>query len=103
MTEITFITIAGNEVRANVPVGMSLMRGAIEAGIDEIRAECGGVAACGTCKIILDDAHLSKLPPACAIEGSMLEDDPPGYRLSCQILVDPKMEYLVVRVATAEY
>lgn len=103
MPEITFITTTGNEVRADIPPGTSLMRGAIEAGIDEIRAECGGVASCGTCKIILDDASQGKVPLVSAIEGSMLEDDPAGYRLSCQIVVDPTMDGLVIRVADAEY
>ncbi|GLJ00643.1 2Fe-2S iron-sulfur cluster-binding protein [Sphingobium sp. BS19] len=103
MPEIVFITTAGDEVRVGVPVGMSLMRGAIESGIDEIRAECGGVASCGTCKIILDEANQGKIAPASAIEGSMLEDDPSGYRLSCQIVVDAAMDGLVVRVAPAEY
>ena len=103
MPEITFITTTGAEMRANIPVGLSLMRGAIEAGVDEIRAECGGVASCGTCKIILDEAGQTKVPPASAIEGSMLEDDPAGYRLSCQLVVDAAMDGLVVRVAPAEY
>jgi len=103
MPEITYITLAGEPVKAHVPLGMSLMRGAIEAGIDDIRAECGGVASCGTCKIIVDDAHQGRLPPVGAIEGSMLEDDPAVYRLSCQILVDASMDGLIVRVATSEY
>ena len=33
----------------------------------------------------------------------MLEDDPAGYRLSCQLVVDAAMDGLVVRVAPAEY
>lgn len=103
MPEIIFITTTGDEIRASIPVGTTLMRGAIESGIDDIRAECGGVASCGTCKIILDDGNLGRIPPASAIEGSMLEDDPSGYRLSCQIVVDPAMDGLVVRVAPAEY
>ncbi|MBB3983667.1 2Fe-2S ferredoxin [Sphingobium fontiphilum] len=75
MPEITFITLAGEAVKAHVPLGMTLMRGAIEAGIDDIRAECGGVASCGTCKIIVDDADQGRLPPASILEGSMLEDE----------------------------
>lgn len=103
MPYIIFVTTASAEIRADIPVGMSLMRGAIESGIRDIRAECGGVASCGTCKIILGDANHSNIPPASAIESSMLEDDPPGWRLSCQIVVDPDMDGLVVRVAPAEY
>ncbi len=103
MPEIRFITTAGDEIETDIPVGMSLMRGAIEAGIDEILAECGGVASCGTCKIILDEANRARIPPASDIEGSMLEDDPPGYRLSCQIEVTPEMDGLVVSIAPMEY
>ncbi len=103
MPEIIFITTRENEIRADVPVGTTLMQGALDAGVDEIRAECGGVASCGTCKIILDEASRGRLPPTTAIEGSMLEDDPEGYRLSCQIVVEPGMDGLVVRVAAAEY
>ena len=82
MPEITFITTSGEVIRTSIPVGTTLMRGAIESGIDDIRAECGGVASCGTCKIILDESNQGKVPPVSAIEGSMLEDDPSGSRLS---------------------
>ena len=103
MPKITFVTQDGDKILADIPVGVSLMHGAVDAGIDDILAECGGVASCGTCKIILDDENSAKLPAASAIEGSMLEDDPPGWRLSCQVVVDPEMEGLVVRVAPTEY
>ena len=75
----------------------------IEAGIDEIFAECGGVASCGTCKIVLDEANLARIPAVSDIEGSMLEDDPAGYRLSCQIEVTPEMDGLVVNIAPTEF
>jgi 2Fe-2S ferredoxin len=103
MPEITFVTTAGEEITKEIPVGLSLMRGAVEAGTNDILAECGGVASCGTCKIILDEANAGRIPPADAFEGSMLEDDPEGWRLSCQIIVDDTLEGLVVRLAPTEY
>lgn len=102
MPKIRFITTTHEEVETDIPVGMTLMRGAIEAGIDEILAECGGVASCGTCKIILDEANHAGIPPASDIEFSMLEDDPTGYRLSCQIEVGPDMDGLVIHCAPPE-
>ena len=62
MPEITFVTTAGEEITKEIPVGLSLMRGAVEAGINDILAECGGVASCGTCKIILDEANAGRIP-----------------------------------------
>ena len=103
MPEITYITLAGEVVKAHVPLGMTLMRGAIEAGIDFVPAGGGGRAPCRSSTILVDATDPTRLPPASTIEGSMLEDDPAGYRLSCQILVDPAMDGLIVRVATSEY
>ena len=103
MPQIHFIKTTGEEIETEVPVGVNLMRGAIEAGIDEIFAECGGVASCGTCKIVLDAENLARVPAVSDIEGSMLEDDPAGYRLSCQIEVGPEMDGLVVRIAPTEF
>lgn len=103
MPNITFVHPDGTEQIIDIPEKMSLMRGAIEHGVDEIVAECGGVASCGTCKIVLDARSRAIAPPPSDIESSLLEDDPEGWRLSCQIAVTAEMEGLVVQLPASQF
>jgi ferredoxin, 2Fe-2S len=67
-----------------------------------IKAECGGACACGTCHVYVDDAWLDRLVPPSEEEEAQL-DVAPGVeansRLSCQILMRPDLDGLVVRLA----
>ena len=53
--------------------GQSLMRAAVEAGIDGIKADCGGVMSCATCHVIVDEAWAARLRPPSRDEEAMLE------------------------------
>jgi len=70
-------------------------------GLD-IKAECGGAAACATCHVHVDAAWAAKLPPPSDEEIGRLDDAfdvTAASRLSCQILLTPAMDGLRLRLA----
>jgi 2Fe-2S ferredoxin len=68
-----------------------------------IKAECGGACACGTCHVYVDAAWMDRLVPPTAEEIERLEEDAfeveANSRLSCQILMRPDFDGLVVTLA----
>ena len=102
MPSITYIH--PNEAREvlDVPVGTSVMRAAILNGIDGIVAECGGEMMCATCHVYVDEPQLDLTPPQSDDEKAMLEftasERRPNSRLSCQLVVTPEMDGLVVHL-----
>jgi 2Fe-2S ferredoxin len=83
------------------------MRAALAAGIDGIAADCGGVLSCATCHVVVASAWAARLPAPGADEDAMLEmtaaPREPNSRLSCQIVLAPELDGLVVRVAATQY
>jgi len=67
-----------------------------------IKAECGGAAACATCHVHVDPRWATLLPPPNDEEIDMLDaafDVTETSRLSCQILLTPDMDGLRLRLA----
>ncbi|HEY4958794.1 MAG TPA: 2Fe-2S iron-sulfur cluster-binding protein [Caldimonas sp.] len=87
--------------------GQSLMRAAVEAGIDGIKADCGGVMSCATCHVIVDEAWAARLPPPSRDEEAMLEmtaaPRQPTSRLSCQIALDDDLDGLTATLPDTQY
>jgi 2Fe-2S ferredoxin len=100
MPKITYIHPNGAQTVLDVPVGTSVMRGAILNGVDGIVAECGGEMMCATCHVYVDEARLAETPAQSDDEKAMLEftasERRPNSRLSCQLVVTPELEGLVV-------
>lgn len=94
------------EVRA-VADGRSLMKVAVEAGLDAIAADCGGVLTCATCHVIVPPSWLPRLDPMSADEDTMLDytavPRQPGSRLSCQIRLRPELDGLQVELPQRQY
>lgn len=106
MTRITFIEHDGREELVEAEGGLSVMKAAANAGVAGIAADCGGNAACGTCRIYVDAEWAAQLPPIGASEREMLEftgDETPGVRLSCQIAVTPALDGLVARLPKSQH
>ena len=101
MPKITYISHSGVSNIIEVPMGMSVMEGGVRNGIDEIVAECGGSCLCATCHVYVDEKWLSILDPIAEDENAMLESTAAerlsNSRLSCQLIVKPIFEGLIVR------
>jgi 2Fe-2S ferredoxin len=102
MPNVTYISHQGETHTVNVPVGTSVMEGAVKNGIDGIVAECGGACMCATCHVYVDPAWLDKLQPIGEEQEEMLgvtaAERKPNSRLSCQIEMKPELEGLIVRM-----
>lgn len=75
-----------------VPPGTSVMRAAINTGVEGIVAECGGQLMCATCHAYVDEKCLGSLPEISDEEEEMLEAtseerDVKHSRLSCQLVM----------------
>jgi 2Fe-2S ferredoxin len=101
MPEVTYIQPDDTAVTLEVPAGTSLMRGAVDAAVEGIEAQCGGMCSCATCHCYVDPAWLGRLPPPSAGEMLMLTnvaaERRTNSRLSCQINSDASLDGIVVR------
>lgn len=99
---VTYISFTGDTHQIAVPVGDSVMEGAVKNGIDGIVAECGGACMCATCHVYVDEAWLGRLNPMDETEAEMLNataaERRANSRLSCQIPVTKELDGLIVRM-----
>ena len=100
MPRVTYIDTAGKQTTLDIAVGTSVMQAAVFNGVDGIVAECGGSCMCATCHVYVQEDQLALCPPIQPDEEAMLEGTAsprrPNSRLSCQLVVSPEMEGLVV-------
>jgi len=101
MPKITYIEHSGKEHQIEMPVGYSIMEGAIKNSVPGIDADCGGSCACATCHVYVDEKFLSKVPKAQESEQDMIDfiqDANKSSRLSCQIMITNDLDGIVVRM-----
>ena len=100
MPRVTYISHDGKERTLEVPIGTSVMQGAVLNGVDGIVAECGGSCMCATCHVYVREDQLSMVPAMQTDEDAMLEGTAsprlPNSRLGCQLVVSAEMDGLVV-------
>lgn len=106
MPVVKFITPDGDTREVEVEVGTSLMQAAVDNGIDQIVAECGGSCSCATCHCYIDEAWMDKVGGPSDMEKDMLDcvlEPKETSRLSCQVTVTEELDGLVVRLPEAQY
>ena len=108
MPKITYIEHGGREHPVDVPVGKSVMHGAVENNVPGIDADCGGECACATCHVYVDAglARHDRIAGPGSQEASMLSFaavTQPDSRLSCQIPVTDALDGLVVRMPEGQH
>ena len=108
MPKVTYIEYNGKEHVVELPVGRSVMRGAVDNNIPGIDADCGGECACATCHVDVDEAWLAKtgVPQEGSQEASMLSFAAlaqPNSRLSCQIEMREALDGLIVRLPEGQH
>jgi ferredoxin, 2Fe-2S len=108
MPKVTYVEFDGTAYEVDVPVGTSIMRGAVDNNVPGIDADCGGECACATCHVYVDAAWLAKtgLPAPGSQEASMLSFAAvaqPDSRLSCQIRMTADLDGLLVRMPEGQH
>lgn len=87
--------------------GRSLMKAAVDAGVDGIDADCGGNLTCATCHVYVQAPWQDRLPPVSPDEDTMLDytaaERLPSSRLSCQIPLVPELDGLNVDVPARQF
>jgi 2Fe-2S ferredoxin len=101
MPKVIYIEYSGKEHQIDLPIGFSIMEGAIKNSIAGIDADCGGSCACATCHVYVDEKYLSKIPTAQEAEKDMLDfvnETNNSSRLSCQIMMNNELDGIIVRM-----
>jgi 2Fe-2S ferredoxin len=102
MARVTYISQDDKATTLDIPIGTSVMQAAVMHGVDGIVAECGGSCMCATCHVYVREEQLAMTPPMQPDEDAMLEGTAsprrPNSRLSCQLVVSPEMDGLVVQL-----
>jgi 2Fe-2S ferredoxin len=104
---VHLVDAAGARRTLAAHTGQSLMRAAVDAAVDEIKGDCGGVMTCATCHVYVDPAWLERLPARSGDEDAMLEmtaaPRAATSRLSCQIALEPGLDGLTVTLPATQY
>ncbi len=111
MPTLHFLSISPDGTRSTQDVqardGRTLMEAAVDASVKGIAADCGGLATCATCHVILPEPWASRVPAATADEEGMLDftatPRQPGSRLSCQITLTEDLDGLQVELPPKQY
>jgi 2Fe-2S ferredoxin len=106
MARVTYIEHDGTEHVIDVPLGSSVMEGAIQNDVSGIEADCGGACSCATCHVFVDAAWRDRTGAAEDMETTMLEfvdGANESSRLSCQIRVSDDLDGLIVRLPASQY
>jgi ferredoxin, 2Fe-2S len=108
MPKVVYNEYGGRRHEVELPVGRSVMRGAIDNNIPGIDADCGGECACATCHVYVDPAWLDRTgtPLPGSQEASMLSFAAlaqPNSRLSCQIAMREDLDGLIVRMPEGQH
>ena len=101
MPKITYIEHNGTEHTVDVPVGLTVMEGAVNNNIPGIDADCGGACACSTCHAYVNPDWIGKLPAREDMEEDMLDfayEPNERSRLTCQLQVTPEIDGLVLQM-----
>ena len=99
MPSITYISHDGEKNTVEVPVGLSIMEGALQNNVKGIDADCGGSMACATCHVYVSENWINKLEKIHDAEQDMLDmayEPKKNSRLSCQIIVSDNLDGLEV-------
>ena len=101
MPRITYIEHNGAEHTVDVPIGLTVMEGAVNNNIPGIDADCGGACACSTCHAYVDPDWVARIPAREDMELDMLDfayEPNERSRLTCQVKVTAEMDGLVLQL-----
>ena len=106
MPKVTFIAHNGKRFPVDAPVGLSLMRAAIDNNVPGIDGDCGGQCACATCHVFIE-------APWNALTGSRTEREDEmlnfaaelrdSSRLACQIEMTDALDGIEVTMPEGQH
>lgn len=106
MTKVVYIEHNGTEHVVEAEDGKSVMQTAIDNMVPGIVGDCGGCCTCATCHGYIDGSWADRLKPKSEDENMMLEGAlavEANSRLTCQIVIQPELEGLVVRLPESQF
>jgi 2Fe-2S ferredoxin len=106
VVRIVYVAPDGEAQAVDAKVGHNLMETAVKNGVEGIIGECGGVSACGTCRVYVGSDWRAVTGEASALEREMLDfvhEDHPDARLSCQIKASEELEGLIVHLPASQH
>ena len=87
--------------------GQTAMQAAVDARIDGIAADCGGLLVCATCHVFVSPDWAARLAPPSDDEQAMLAFTTAPRRdtsrLSCQIQLGPETDGLTLELPDRQY
>lgn len=99
MPKITYVSHDGVARTIEAANGHNLMETAVAANVPGIDGDCGGVCACATCHVHVDEAWMDVVGEAGVLERDMLEMTGllrANSRLACQLLASDELDGLIV-------
>ena len=106
MPTITFVLNDHSRTSIDAPIGRTLMEVAIANRIKGIVADCGGLCACSTCQVLLDEAWLGVCAEPDELEKAMIDfayDPQDNSRLACQIILCEAHDGMIVNVPARQF
>lgn len=105
MAQVFIYDREGNEEALEIQPGETLMQVASNSGVSDLLALCGGVCACATCHVYIEQEPAGALPAMgededALLDGSMHRQE--NSRLSCQIRLTDEHDGLRARIAPEE-
>lgn len=106
MHQITFVLDTGDQNVLHFSDDSSVMRTAVDNDINGIVGECGGQLMCATCHVFVTSVGTGALPEMSEDEDMMLDTTASprlaNSRLSCQLLIGPELDNLVVTLPDSQ-
>lgn len=109
MSTITVHLVPPNGTAVALPckTGGSLMQAAVDANIEGIAADCGGMMTCATCHVYVREPFLAQLPEMSSDEDAMLDftasPRQANSRLSCQVRLTEELDGLTVDLPATQH
>jgi 2Fe-2S ferredoxin len=106
LVSITYVAHDGTRHEIDAPARESMMKAALNAGVEGIVGECGGNCACATCRVYVSEEWRAKLAPPRDEETEMIDyvgDGDPAVRLACQIPVTEAIDGIEVTMPESQY
>ena len=106
MVRVTFVSADGEDRREVDATAGSVLLEVAQAAGQPLEGTCEGQMACSTCHVIVEAEDFLRLPPASEAEEDMLDLAAAATRtsrLSCQIILEDRLDGLTVRIPGESY